>query len=160
MLINLSQHLITQPIYCNSRTGKFIVPKVPETIVCCTVSCAALNSFQDLWSYSFSSSFSKGFISEDRLQLWSSPCACCNECWQKFAHFGLWSKSFIQRQRDFLLQSVVARHLNVKRVGRFWLHKRRIFFTMRVVRYWSNREVVDAPSMEVLMARLDGDFVW
>ena len=49
--------------------------------------------------------------------------------------------------------------------GRFRLGRKKNLFTMRVVRHWARlpREAVDAPSLEVFKARLDGalgNLVW
>jgi len=45
------------------------------------------------------------------------------------------------------------------REGRFRLHIRNKFFTMRVVKHWHRlpREVQETPSLETFKARLDGD---
>jgi len=56
--------------------------------------------------------------------------------------------------------------MNIKlKEGRFRLDIRKKFFTMRVVKHWSRlpREVVDAPTLKVFKARLDGvlsNLVW
>jgi len=59
-------------------------------------------------------------------------------------------------ERDFL-QGCVVIGQGLKE-GRFRLDIRRKFFTLRVVRPWHGlpREAVDAPSLPVFKARLDG----
>ncbi|KFQ83181.1 hypothetical protein N337_02791, partial [Phoenicopterus ruber ruber] len=44
------------------------------------------------------------------------------------------------------------------KAGRFTLDRRKKFFPMRVVMHWNRlpRAAVDAPSLEVFQARLDG----
>jgi len=67
----------------------------------------------------------------------------------KTAGEGLFTRACNDRTRDncFKLKE-----------GRLRLHLQKIFFTMRVVRHWNRflREVVDAPSLQVCKARLDG----
>jgi len=68
-------------------------------------------------------------------------------------------------QADFSQGCVVIGQGCKLQAGRFRLHIRKKFFTMRVVRHWTRlpREAVAAPSLQVSKARLDGalsNMVW
>ncbi|GAB0175997.1 hypothetical protein GRJ2_000064900 [Grus japonensis] len=93
-----------------------------------------------------------GLFSLEKRRLWGDLMAAfqyLKGAYRKDAE-GLFTKARTDRTRgnDFKLKE-----------GRFRLYIRKKLFTVRVVRYWNRLpgEVVDAPSLEVFKARLDGD---
>jgi len=83
-------------------------------------------------------------------------------CWICGSQMGLYKQGAYRKGGEGLFTRVCSDRTKGNgcklKEGRFRLDIRKKFFTMRVVRHWNRfpREAINAPSLEVFKARLDG----